>query len=283
MYCKQCGNELADGVKFCSKCGTAVEAVEVPEADAPEAAPVQEPAVEENVKKPLLYRFNCFLSKLTGGALDMKKRVGDCATAEIERQSISLAWKYLALFGLIALILVFWFVPNLTIEAETSGYYFINTGDDEVSISIGGLGAFLVDISGAGEDSELAGVVCIILTVIFHVIPLLICALIMIMPVLRKRITKRHRLIYPNMTALFCIFCYAFWCVFWEVMAQQEADITLSTSLTFGGVMLIILLLAWMVLSFGAAAHNKKIVKMIKATEVAPASVPEAPDTKAWQ
>lgn len=25
MYCKHCGNQIADGVRFCSKCGTAIE------------------------------------------------------------------------------------------------------------------------------------------------------------------------------------------------------------------------------------------------------------------
>lgn len=282
MHCKKCGSEVADGVKFCGACGAMVEIVEA--AAEPVAEAVENTvAEEEKVKKPLLYRFNEFLSKLTGGAVDMKKRVGTCDTKEIERQSVSLAWKYVALVGLIALILVFWFVPNLTLEAETRGYYFIKTGDDEVSISIGGLGALLVDLSDAGEDSEMAGIICIVLTVIFHVIPLLLCALINVMPLLRKRVTKRRRLIYPNMTALFCIVCYAVWCIFWVVSAQQETEFTISTSLTFGGVMLYILLFAWLVLSFGAAAHNRRIVKMIKAAEVAPESIPEAPDMQAWK
>lgn len=241
-----------------------------------------ETVVDDGVKKPLLYRFNAFLSKITNGAVDMKKRVGDCATVEIERESIALAWKYLALFGLIALILVFWFVPNLKLEAEY-GYYFLATSEDEVSISIGGLGAFLTEISEEGEDSSVAGVVCTALTVIFNVIPLLLCALLVLLPLIRKRVTRRRYLIYPIMTAFCLIFCYVVWCIFWAVMAQQESELDVSVSLTFGGVVLFVLLFAWLVLSFGAAAHNKRIVKMIKAANSAPAAVPASPDMQAWQ
>lgn len=259
MYCKKCGNALAEGAIFCEKCGEAVAPAEA-------VMPAKNASVpDEGVKKPLLYRFNCFLSKLTRGTLDMKKRIGASVSGEIERQSVALAWKYALLFGLTLLILLFWFLPNLTIEAETPGYYFIRTGEDEVSISIGGLGAFLVDASNAGEDSEIAGVICTVLTVIFHVIPLLLCALIAIMPLLRRRVTRRRRLIYPALTAFFCIFSYAIWCILWTVMAQQESEFELSTSLTFGGVMLYILLFVYLVLNFSAAAQNKRIVRAIKA------------------
>lgn len=45
MYCKNCGKEIADGSKFCSYCGSSVEALPQAEAVKPVAEPVVEPSI----------------------------------------------------------------------------------------------------------------------------------------------------------------------------------------------------------------------------------------------
>lgn len=46
MFCKNCGNELKEGVKFCSKCGTPVGVIQTSEnQEVPQAAVLPETAV----------------------------------------------------------------------------------------------------------------------------------------------------------------------------------------------------------------------------------------------
>ena len=52
MYCKFCGNEIADGVKFCPKCGAATETTSAPTVDEVfttefTATPTVDPAAEQ--------------------------------------------------------------------------------------------------------------------------------------------------------------------------------------------------------------------------------------------
>ncbi len=284
MYCKKCGNELAENVKFCNKCGEAVEAADGAAVENPSADEVIAEAVapEENIKKPLMYRFNCFLSRLTGGSIDVKKRIGAPVTGEIERQSISLAWKYVILFGLTVLILLFRFLPTVNFDVNAKGWYVI---DEYENISIGGMGLWMADVGEDEENSVMVGTVLFVLTVIFHAIPLGICALLNILPLLRRRVTKRRRLVYPIMTAFFCIVSAFIWWLFMSYIVNEaapEADPTIK--LTFGGVMLLLLLFAWLILSFGAAAQNKRINRAIKAA-ARPPITPESPEAsmQAWR
>lgn len=50
MYCRHCGNKIADDSKFCAKCGKNVEGDNA--LQAPEPAPVQEPVVPEPAPAP---------------------------------------------------------------------------------------------------------------------------------------------------------------------------------------------------------------------------------------
>ena len=64
MYCKFCGNDIADGVKFCPKCGAAVEETTAPRVDevftseftaAPTVNPVVEQAKNSHANKALTF------------------------------------------------------------------------------------------------------------------------------------------------------------------------------------------------------------------------------------
>lgn len=66
MYCRNCGREIAEGSRFCSYCGTAVEAVQEPEIKVNEVHTQQEPEqnVQETVvRKPLFEEFQWNVSE----------------------------------------------------------------------------------------------------------------------------------------------------------------------------------------------------------------------------
>ena len=48
MFCKNCGSELSDSAKFCTKCGTKVESTPTPV--------VEEPKAKEKVKEKVVYK-----------------------------------------------------------------------------------------------------------------------------------------------------------------------------------------------------------------------------------
>ena len=63
MYCSKCGNQIADGSRFCSFCGAPVAEVSsyTPEVETPAAAPepkVEAPAEPEPVRKPFIEEIN---------------------------------------------------------------------------------------------------------------------------------------------------------------------------------------------------------------------------------
>ena len=63
MYCSKCGNQIADGSRFCSFCGAPVAEVNsyAPEVEVPAAAPepeVEAPAEPEPVRKPFIEEIN---------------------------------------------------------------------------------------------------------------------------------------------------------------------------------------------------------------------------------
>ncbi len=66
MYCRNCGREIADGSRFCSYCGNAVEAVQEPEIKMNEVHTQQQPEqnVQETVvRKPLFEEFQWNVSE----------------------------------------------------------------------------------------------------------------------------------------------------------------------------------------------------------------------------
>ena len=66
MYCRNCGREIADGSRFCSFCGSAVEAAKEPEIKVSEVHTQQEPEqnVQETVvRKPLFEEFQWNVSE----------------------------------------------------------------------------------------------------------------------------------------------------------------------------------------------------------------------------
>ena len=66
MYCRNCGREIADGSRFCSYCGNAVEAAVEPEIKVSEVHTQQEPEqnVQETVvRKPLFEEFQWNVSE----------------------------------------------------------------------------------------------------------------------------------------------------------------------------------------------------------------------------
>lgn len=66
MYCRNCGREIADGSRFCSFCGSAVEAMPEPEIKVSEVHTQQEPEqnVQETVvRKPLFEEFQWNVSE----------------------------------------------------------------------------------------------------------------------------------------------------------------------------------------------------------------------------
>lgn len=66
MYCRNCGREIADGSRFCSFCGNAVEAAKEPEINVNAAQTQQEPEqnVQETVvRKPLFEEFQWNVSE----------------------------------------------------------------------------------------------------------------------------------------------------------------------------------------------------------------------------
>ncbi len=119
-YCNNCGTQLAEGVKFCPKCGTATGAVAVqeppqPETATPQAEPVQE-ATEQQQLSQAKQEFEKKFANVMNSTAD--------TTAEFDPKDIE-ATKVLALFSYLGFFVL---IPILAAKGSKFARFHANQG-----------------------------------------------------------------------------------------------------------------------------------------------------------
>ncbi len=120
VYCNNCGTQLAEGVKFCPKCGTATGAAAVkeplqPEAATPQAEPVQE-ATEQQQLSQAQQEFEKRFASVMNSTAD--------TTAEFDPKDIE-ATKVLALFSYLGFFVL---IPILAAKGSKFARFHANQG-----------------------------------------------------------------------------------------------------------------------------------------------------------
>ncbi len=119
-YCNNCGIQLAEGVKFCPKCGAAIGATAVqeppqPEAATPQAEPVQE-ATEQQQLSQAQQEFERKFASVMNSTAD--------TTAEFDPKDIE-ATKVLALFSYLGFFVL---IPILAAKGSKFARFHANQG-----------------------------------------------------------------------------------------------------------------------------------------------------------
>ena len=146
MYCKNCGKEVADGVKFCAECGTPVEEI------ATKSAPVEieKPAKKKKKRHPILGTILLVLGifiiigALAGGGEEEPEKVGTQAptTAPTQADSLFSVCDQVELHDIIVTLVDVSENTGVSVLAPQEGKVFVlcefeivNNSDKEIAVS----------------------------------------------------------------------------------------------------------------------------------------------------
>ncbi len=296
MFCKNCGNQVGEGGRFCSKCGAEILAekkenlcprchVVVEEGakfcnkcgaslDAPAvvACPSCGKALESGEafckfcgkgaakESKIVDQAVQWIHKISEGKVDLAKYFGSSAEPFVSlRMKHMIAGWALAVLALFCLI-----IPVVAVEVPIISFL---SSDENKTINISLIGLLTVDSQAAEvlEVEVLAGMFAFL-----SFVEMLIIAgasFYMLRPVYNGQIIKRRMFVLPIYAVLSSIFG-----MFSQLSLFQEACDAINrsfgthlagASLTFFGVLSLLIHIGTLILVFAAAQQNKKIVRQL--------------------
>ena len=271
MFCNNCGNQLQDGQRFCSKCGkehAPAEAITCPACGSTVdagakfcnhcGAPVQGEEKEfcPHCGRPMQEntssgRVQTKITQLLGNKLAPN------ASPEVK----ALAIKHAILAGLFILILIFTFIPMLQLKLP----FPVFQGDKEVTeihICAGNILSddekefmeYFIDDDEIDALAVYSGVNTFICIVAFG-----LAAFSAIYPLIKQNVSKRRGLVYPFIVSIFTVVIVLENYLFSKMIIKQDAYDRFDLSFTFGGILLLLLGIAAFVLCIMIVRQNHRL------------------------
>ncbi len=251
MFCQQCGSAVADDAVFCSSCGAPIAGKSAAQAATAQAVPAGAPSAG-TVAEPL--KENALTRKLNDRVVLLGGEFAD-------RRVASMGWKHMLASLLAVLVLVFWFVPAVTLNVPVVSFF--NSENVEISMSMGNpMGD--PDAASTMDESDIEEYKFIfaVLMVPFDLLPMLLALWLTVRPLLKKNVVKRRRLIFSRLVAISTLGKLLLWrVVVGEIVSAADRDygeLAPTLRVTLGGWILLILTVAWIVTLGVLARENKR-------------------------
>ena len=243
IFCRYCGQQFDEGESFCKNCGKPYE---------------EKSQFFENLSGKLSNlggKFGEKLSKL--GRENENVNLGISSTGAIVEKESSLNMKHLILAGLFTLLLIFWFIPSITITAQA---LFIS---ESCSISMGAPyddDNMEMVMEYTVDDFDALKTATTVLVIFFDVIPVIASIALLVLPIIRKTVLKRRRFIYQKIIIIKAFIEVITRISTYKSVCEQISDSfgKASASFNFGGWLLIILIVAMGVFTYLIGVENKK-------------------------
>lgn len=278
LTCEKCGAALEDNVKFCNICGTPVKVV----------GPLAEkrfcPYCGEQFKNDDAFCKQC--GQMREGKRTSAQRpvrsastVPTAARAPMDWKNFGSAltagdnrrwWVYLVMAACFVLCIILIYVPMIKIDFRAKAL--MAEAEAEIGMSLGAplsdptLETVLEESMG-DDDLSVAKAVFGVIIFVACVCPLIVAALLYIIPLVKKTYAVHRRMICPKIitiTTLCAVIVYRIVLgsackeILKELGVGGLGKVNLDVGFTFGGVIVIILLLAMAVFQFWYTRQTKK-------------------------
>ncbi len=240
-YCSSCGQELDAEHSFCIQCGTPIGSRR-----SSFSAGTGSASSAQVGKNALSQTFSRWTSRI-GGEL-------------AQPAAASLGWKHLLAGSMFVLMILFWFLPAFKLEIPYLSLF--SSKSDSLYLSIANplgnetISSYLDLASAYDDDIELIQGLFGVLA-FCSIIPFILAAIATLMPIFKKNVLKRRRLIWAKYVAITSFLNIPFWRLFWMAV-EIEADGDLEVALSFGGWFTLLFDAALIVLLFFISYENKK-------------------------
>lgn len=298
MYCNQCGTQAQENQRFCTKCGKELtkhadrvcpscNAQVEPEASFCNACGTPIPAASVPNEKQFCpycgtnYQPKEDYCKECGHAIGEKKQEEAKAFEPLEQDDAplfqkpsflsgggakTLAIQHLVTAGLFVLLILFWFLPAISIEIPVFSLFDSNM--QKMSISMGnplgdeGVQELLLSEMQASE-LEATKIIWGFLIFLFDVIPFSLAAVFCALPLWKGSLKKRRRFILQKIVSIRAFLGILLTLLIYKLSvseAQSSFSKNVATAhLTFGGWLLILFTLGLTVWLFYLSYQNKKL------------------------
>lgn len=271
MFCNNCGNQLQDGQRFCSKCGkehALAEAITCPACGSTVdagakfcnncGAPVQ------GAEKKFCPHCGRPMQENTSSGHDQTKitqLLGNKLAPNASPEVRVLAIKHAILAGLFVLILIFTFIPTFQIKLP----FHVFLGDKkvtEINICAGNILSddkkeLLEYFMDNDEIDNLA--VYYGISTFTYIVAFGLAAFSVLYPLITQSISKRRGLVYPFIASIYTVVFVLGNYLFSKIIIKQDSYNRFTLHFTFGGYSLILLGIAAFVLCIMIVCQNHRL------------------------